>query len=353
MVDFAEKRLQVFVSSTYSDLIAERQAAVEAILVAGHIPAGMELFAAGDESQMDVIRQWIDASDAFVLILGGRYGAIEPRSGKSYTHIEYEYAVERRKPLFSCVISESALAARANIAGAPTADAVHAEKLRVFRELVLSRLVRFWDDTKDIKVVITQTLASIARRDGLSGWVRATDQRNLGALREQASLKDLGWLRDPTAMLELEATSSEVWIISSHLLNDTGNAFSVELGSPSTIAAVQANLRRLAHYKFLVPDTEHIRARLPQLLRNYGDDKIRLDVVLRPAEAVRCLTTTEIAIYNPTLEGAEPPRAFVELPVRALHHYWAELAEDAAYALLARVRSLMEGDIAAVSSPHT
>jgi hypothetical protein len=51
----SKKKLQVFVSSTYSDLREERQAAVEAILTAGHIPAGMELFAAGDQSQMNVI----------------------------------------------------------------------------------------------------------------------------------------------------------------------------------------------------------------------------------------------------------------------------------------------------------
>ena len=37
------KKLQVFVSSTYEDLKQERQTAVEAILTAGHIPAGMEL----------------------------------------------------------------------------------------------------------------------------------------------------------------------------------------------------------------------------------------------------------------------------------------------------------------------
>jgi hypothetical protein len=64
-----KKKLQVFVSSTYSDLKEERQAAVEAILSAGHIPAGMELFAAGDESQMEVIKRWIDDSDVFLLIL--------------------------------------------------------------------------------------------------------------------------------------------------------------------------------------------------------------------------------------------------------------------------------------------
>ena len=49
------KKLQVFVSSTYTDLIEERQAAVQAILDAGHIPAGMELFKAGNRSQLETI----------------------------------------------------------------------------------------------------------------------------------------------------------------------------------------------------------------------------------------------------------------------------------------------------------
>jgi Domain of unknown function (DUF4062) len=81
MADFNRKKLQVFVSSTFTDLIHERQAAVEAILTAGHIPAGMELFTAGDESQMEVIKQWIDESDAYLLILGGRYGKREDLVG--------------------------------------------------------------------------------------------------------------------------------------------------------------------------------------------------------------------------------------------------------------------------------
>jgi len=57
-----KKTLQVFVSSTYIDLKKERQAAVEAILTASHIPAGRELFTAGDQSQMQVIQRWLDES---------------------------------------------------------------------------------------------------------------------------------------------------------------------------------------------------------------------------------------------------------------------------------------------------
>ena len=62
------RKLQVFVSSTYEDLKEERQAAVQAILNAGHIPAGMDLFASGDQSQIEVIKKWIRESDIYTLM---------------------------------------------------------------------------------------------------------------------------------------------------------------------------------------------------------------------------------------------------------------------------------------------
>ena len=98
------KKLQVFVSSTYTDLKEERQAAVEAILDAGHIPAGMELFKAGNESQLKTIYKWIDESDVYMLILGGRYGSIKSKSGKSYTQLEYEYALSKRIPFLQLLL---------------------------------------------------------------------------------------------------------------------------------------------------------------------------------------------------------------------------------------------------------
>jgi len=51
------KKFQVFVSSTYIDLVDERQAAVEAILNAGYIPAGMELFKPENNSQIETIKR--------------------------------------------------------------------------------------------------------------------------------------------------------------------------------------------------------------------------------------------------------------------------------------------------------
>jgi len=185
MVDFARKRLQVFVSSTHSDLIDERQAAVEAILTAGHIPAGMELFTSGDESQMDVIKQWIDESDVYLLILGGRYGSIEPKTGLSYTHLEYEYALSCGKPAFACVIKEPALERRIKEQGSLAIEKENPQKLKAFREFVLTKVIKFWDDEKDIKISIGETLSHFSRREDLVGWIRASEQANMPALADE------------------------------------------------------------------------------------------------------------------------------------------------------------------------
>jgi Domain of unknown function (DUF4062) len=44
-----DKRYQVFISSTYTDLKEERQAVIKTVIEANCIPAGMELFPAADE----------------------------------------------------------------------------------------------------------------------------------------------------------------------------------------------------------------------------------------------------------------------------------------------------------------
>lgn len=201
-----KKKLQVFVSSTYIDLKEERQAAVQAILTAGHIPAGMELFSAGDQSQMDVIRRWIDESDIFLLILGGRYGSIESESQKSYTHLEYEYALEKGKALFAVVADQKALEERVKTSelGFRLMEQDNQHKLKEFRKLVcLDKIVKFWSDSKDIKLVIFETLSEFSRREELIGWIPGNQAVNTGELAEELArlAKENSELRDKLASL--------------------------------------------------------------------------------------------------------------------------------------------------------
>src|SRR4030095_6309500 len=178
------KKLQVFVSSTYIDLKEERQAAVEAILSSGHIPAGMELFAAGDECQMTVIERWIDESDVYRLILAGRYGAVDKRAGKNYVQLEYEYAL-KKKPLFAVIISDKALEEKVRSAGITALEQENPKQLKEFRTIVLSNLVKFWDDKKDIKIAIHETLSDMSFRKDLAGWIRGDNSVNADFLAEE------------------------------------------------------------------------------------------------------------------------------------------------------------------------
>lgn len=179
------KKLQVFVSSTYTDLIEERQAAVEAILDAGHIPAGMELFKAG-KSQMKTIQKWIDDSDVYMLILGGRYGSIEEDSGLSYTELEYRYALSKNMPVFAIVLNDSFLFTKAASKGK---DAIfekeNIDKYDAFKEFVKTNIVRFSDNKDQILSNIHSQLNSLINDDeyNLTGWIHNSQNNSLYSLK--------------------------------------------------------------------------------------------------------------------------------------------------------------------------
>jgi Domain of unknown function (DUF4062) len=120
---------------------------------------------------MDVIKRWIDESDVFLLILGGRYGSIDPVSGKSYIQLEYEYAQEQAKPFFAVVIKEDSLKKRVKSRGIDVYETTYPQQLKDFRAKVLTKMVTFWGDPKDIELAVQRTLANFARRDDLVGWI--------------------------------------------------------------------------------------------------------------------------------------------------------------------------------------
>ncbi len=94
-----EKKYQVFISSTYEDLKEERKRIIDVLLQSNCIPAGMELFSATDGTQMETIKSVIDLCDYYILILGERYGSISEETGKSYTEMEYDYALSKGIPV--------------------------------------------------------------------------------------------------------------------------------------------------------------------------------------------------------------------------------------------------------------
>lgn len=162
------KKLQVFVSSTYTDLIEERQAAVEAILDAGHIPAGMEIFPASNNSLSQTLFKIIDTSDVYVLILGNRYGSIDQESGISYTQLEYTYAISKNMPVVAIVLDDNGIYER--IHNDNNFDSPHSELYNKFRESVLSKIATIVKNRDEIKYTIINFLNEYSVLNPSIGW---------------------------------------------------------------------------------------------------------------------------------------------------------------------------------------
>jgi hypothetical protein len=196
------RKLQVFVSSTFNDLRGERQAAVAAVLGAGHIPAGMELFAAGDEEQLITIRRWIQASDIFMLIVGKRYGSVEPKTGRSYVDLEYEYAVSEGKPLFAVILSDGAAnrkIASGELTAEDTYEMQHQAQYDRFLTTVRAKMCRFVDDTKDITIAVHESIRDLEQRHKFEGWVPGRE-----VLEASAAMKQLAALAQENTQLREE-----------------------------------------------------------------------------------------------------------------------------------------------------
>lgn len=180
------KKLQVFISSTHTDLIDERQKSVNTILDTGHIPVGMELFKAG-KPQMKTIHKWIDESDVYMLILGGRYGSIEDKTKLSYTQLEYEYALSKNMPVFAIVLEDTYLFAKAACMGRNTIfENDNVDKYNIFKEEVKSNVVLFVKNIEEIATKIHSQLNDILNDPdySLTGWVRNKSNK-------QADIKNL------------------------------------------------------------------------------------------------------------------------------------------------------------------
>ena len=94
------KKYQIFISSTYTDLIEPRQKVIESILKQYHFPIGMEMFSAADNEQWDIIKETIESSDFYILLIGSRYGSLTEQ-GVGYTEKEYDYAKEIGVPILT------------------------------------------------------------------------------------------------------------------------------------------------------------------------------------------------------------------------------------------------------------
>lgn len=161
-------RHQVFVSSTFTDLVEERTEVIQALWELDCIPTGMEAFVASNESQWEVIRKVIDECDYYVLIIGGRYGSIT-HDGISYTEKEYRYAKKVGLPVLAFIhASPESIAV-----GKTDKDEQNRIKLESFRTEVMSEYpVRSWSSAFELGGLVSRSVVREIKVTPRPGWVR-------------------------------------------------------------------------------------------------------------------------------------------------------------------------------------
>ena len=181
-----DKRYQVFISSTFRDLRDERQAVLKAILETDHMPAGMELFPASDDAAWQLIRDVIDASDYYVLIVGGRYGSLDD-TGIGYTEKEYDYAIASGKPVIPLLHKNPN-----NLPRDKTETRAESwEKLKNFRKKIeKNHTCVYWSTAGDLKANVIVGLTSATKRHPAIGWVRADKIPSDSTVTEILRLRD-------------------------------------------------------------------------------------------------------------------------------------------------------------------
>lgn len=181
-----QRRYQVFVSSTYLDLREARQAVTMTLLECDAFPTGMEIFPATDDDAWTIIKQVIDESDYYLLVIAGKYGSMDESSGLSYTEMEYDYAVSVRKPVMAFIHGELNKLLAEQVEKKEEAQA----KLAAFRAKVeKAKHVKFWTSPESLAGQVALTYNKFQKLYPAVGWIRADRATSSESLRELVDAK--------------------------------------------------------------------------------------------------------------------------------------------------------------------
>ena len=158
-------RANIYVSSTYSDLVAHRQAVVEILRKLEHTVVAMEDYVAADQRSLDRCLDDVARCDVYVGIFAWRCGYVPDKDNpehKSITELEYQKAAELGKPFLLFLVEEGA-PWTINQTDAWTGENEQGRRIKGLRaELVKERLASFFATADQLAslviVAVTKTV---------------------------------------------------------------------------------------------------------------------------------------------------------------------------------------------------
>lgn len=178
-----KKKYQIFVSSTYIDLVEERNEIIKAILDEEHIPVGMEMFPATNDSQWELITRIIDECDYYVVVVAHRYGSIVDGEEISYTEKEYDYAISKNVPILGFIIKDSESWPNNKIQSEKVTE------LKTFKDKIKKKVIKEWCNKDQLASLFKTSLNKIINENPRTGWVRTNilddAKKEIERLKEQ------------------------------------------------------------------------------------------------------------------------------------------------------------------------
>ena len=217
-------KLKVFVSSTYEDMKMERDVVFQTLLKNGEIIGGMEFFSGDNIDIFNTIKNDIEDSDVFLLIMGGRYGTICRETGKSFVHMEYEHAKSLGIPVGVIAISDSYLSEKKKAAYSKRKTYYNegAERYDNFLSIVSKKMVDHYSNNKELAVNVLTTLKRIRETYNPQGWIRCNENSIRNHL-SNCTADDIIRLTGCSLVKELDTTEKDHYRLSQRLLLEDGS----------------------------------------------------------------------------------------------------------------------------------
>lgn len=216
-----KKSLTIFLASTMYDLADTRDILARQLSNWGHKVFSSEVFGVvSNKSVLDAVDESIERADLFILLLHRRYGSIEPQSGLSWIHHEYEIALKKGIPVIILIQKQlwSAIILKEHKAPIDESGNLSIEsKLIEFVDKIKTSSAGNWiyvyENVQQIRDLLSKITQQLQSRAGIS-------QEYHSKLRPQ--LKDNEEIYCTIVSLDVVAHSD---FIRSHSQADTDNIF--------------------------------------------------------------------------------------------------------------------------------
>jgi hypothetical protein len=127
-----------------------------------------------------------------VVVIGGKYGSLNIGSNKSFTELEYDFAISIGKPVVGFVVDKNIKLTEDKI----ELDRDRRQSLENFKaKVTANRMCKFWLSSADLGAKVSRSITQIIRQQPGIGWIRRD---------EAVKLESEEVLRLKNRILELE-----------------------------------------------------------------------------------------------------------------------------------------------------